>query len=166
MTYGNWLLATVVILVLGGSSLAADPPKDDPNFTKEQNKFIKELQTKLAAPPLNPNEKEKYAQAVQDTFNKLLSTKTQPSKQTTDTLATSLVRGLNNGNISIQQSVDLAKVMTKVLDSNIITPQTTFQLVRSVEPIVGNTKLSGIEKTQLYADVLRVIKTAPTYKPE
>jgi hypothetical protein len=48
---------------------------------------------------------------------------------------------------------------------NVITPKDIYQFVASITPIVKQTGLSENEKTQLYADVLRVIKTAPTYSP-
>jgi hypothetical protein len=165
MNYGKWVLATVVILALGRAGLAADPLKDDPTLTKEQNKRLKELTAILVAPPINPGDQGKYLQTVQNNLDKFLSTKVQPSKQTTNALGTSLVRGLNNGEISVQQTVELSKALAKTLDANVIDYQLTNQLVRSIEPIVSQTGLNANAKTQFYADVLRVIKTAPTYAP-
>jgi hypothetical protein len=165
MNYGKWILTTVVMLALGHVTLAVDPPGNDPTLTKEQNKYLKQLRSTLAAPPINPDDQAKYLQTVQDNLDRFLSTYTRPSRQATNALAASLVRGLNNGQLSVNQTVDLSKAMAKTLDLNAITYQDTNGLVQSIQPIVTRTGLSGIEQTLLYADVLRVIKTAPTYSP-
>jgi hypothetical protein len=76
------LLLACLVLCAG---LAAGPPKE------EQNKFPREFESRLSAPPINPDEMVNYTQSVQDSFRRLLSTSTEPSRQTTDALANSLV---------------------------------------------------------------------------
>jgi hypothetical protein len=167
MRYGTWILATVVTLTLGSLALAADPPRrgDDPTLNREQNKYFKQLKATLAAPPINPNDQPRYLQTVQTELRRLLSTNTQPSRQSTDALAGTLVNGIGSGLISVQQAAVLSKTMAKALDANRITYQDTNQLVRSLEPLVTQTGLGSIEKLRLYSEILQVVRTAPTYAP-
>jgi hypothetical protein len=72
---------------------------------------------------------------------------------------------MNNGLISAEQTVALSKLMAKTLDSDVVGYQQTNQLVWNITPIVNQMGLDGNARTQLYAQVLRVIKTAPTYSP-
>jgi hypothetical protein len=167
MKYGKCVLATLVIFAVGGIGLSADPPpqKDDPNFTKEQNKRLNQLKDTLGKAPVNPNDQPRYLQNVQNNLDRFLATNVQPSKQTTNALAATLVQGMNNGLISAEQTVALSKLMAKTLDSDVVGYQQTNQLVWNITPIVNQMGLDGNARTQLYAQVLRVIKTAPTYSP-
>jgi hypothetical protein len=159
------LLATIMVLAAFSSAIGADKD-DDPQLSPEQNKRFKELKTSLAAPsPLNPAEAEKQLQDVQIGLTRFLSVNNQPSTQSTSTLATTLVQGLNTGRVSWAQTVQLTKALSRALDLKSISYQDTNQFVRQIEPVVNQTGLGFSERMRLYREALMILRTAPTYSP-
>src|SRR5262249_54300279 len=154
----KWVLGTLVVLVLGRTPLTA-AEWDDPKLSAKQQKYLKEFQAKLEARPNNPNENEaeKYLQNAKDGLKQLFAVNNNPSAQAADVLATTLVQGINTGQISVQQSVQLSKELSKVLDLKEINYQGTNQFVRAIEPLVNQTGLTGQEKLRLYREVLVVV---------
>jgi N-acyl-D-aspartate/D-glutamate deacylase len=159
------VLGAVVVLMLGQAALAADPIKDDPQLSADQKKQLGKLLATLAARPNNPNAAQEHVAAVQAQMQKLFAVNNAPTAQATNAMTVTLVQGLDNGTISAGQSVLLAKELSKVFALPKITPASTNQFVKTIEPLVQQTGLEATVKLRLYADALRVIKSAPTYDP-
>jgi hypothetical protein len=159
------VLSTTFVLTLVAPSFSAEPGKPDPQLTAKQQKYLKQFQASLAVRPVNADDAPRHLQQVQDDLKRLLSENTRPWGQATDTLANTLVAGLNGGLISVDQAVQLSKQLVKVLDQKEITYQATDQFVRSIEPIVNQTGLRGVEKMRLYNNATWILRTAPTFSP-
>jgi hypothetical protein len=165
MGFSSVFLAAAVVVGGQGTTPKSTAPAGDPQLNPQQQKYLKQLQAELEKPPTSPNVADQYLQRVQTNLQALLSVNTKPSPQTTGALAGTLVQSLNNGQLTVQQTVELSKVMAKALSLPQVDYKATNQLIKTIDPIVQNSGLSGIERNRLYGQVLNVIRSAPVYSP-
>ncbi len=138
----------------------------DGDLTPRQKKDLEKLQSTLAKPPANPNLADAQRRAVQAQLQTFLSHRTRPAPQVTAVLATSLVDGVNQGQVSVSQSVALSRELARVLDLGAIGHRDVYALTGRIDPIIQSTTLGPSEKLRLYREALRVVQTAPSYRPD
>jgi hypothetical protein len=163
MCYFKQLLAVVAFLVITACGRSADKELAP---AARQEKTLKEFQKSLEAAPLNPLDAEAQLKQAQQQFRKFLSAKTVPAPAQTNTLAASLVHGINLGVITTPQALLVAKALENVLNLPQITIHDTYQFTRTIEPIVESIGLPNGDRMRLYREILMVVKTAPTYAPD
>jgi hypothetical protein len=162
----RWVVASAMILGLGYTPLANSRGQDDLTPQQRQKKLLAAFQNRLESPPINPNLADEHLQKVRADFRNYLSVHNRPDKVSTDNLAATFVRGVNDGQISTSQAVHLSKELGKVLDLPQITISDTRRFVASIEPLVRQTGTSGPERLRLYRELIRIVHTAPTYAPD
>jgi hypothetical protein len=159
---------TTVLMSLGIClSLATAARSEDKPFqlTEEQKKMLEEFQKAIQAPTENPNDADAHLKSVQDRLNNFLAIKDEDSRLAANTLAGTLVQGVNSDQIGVDATVGLSKELLKVLSLPSIGYNDTNTFVKSIEPLVQSTNLRGVEKMRLYNDALKVVITSPAYNP-
>jgi hypothetical protein len=155
-------VATVVtVLVCTAAGTAA--PEGDPKLTPQQQEKLDKLKTQLEALPVKPESADEQLPAVQENLNKFLALTNRPSREETNKLASTLVRGINGAVITVPQSVGLSKEIAKILSQPKISYQDTFKFTAAIDPYVQGTALDTAGKMRLYRQALRIVQTAPNF---
>jgi hypothetical protein len=159
----NWFchIAGVVVLALAGSLGIAAPQEAE--LSKEQQEKLTQFQATLEAVPQQPESADEHLANARKGLNTLLSLTNRPAENPTNALATTFVRGINRGAISVPQTVGVSKELAKVLSLPRITSQDTNKFVAAIDPLIQGTQLDNADKMRLYREALRVVQTAPTY---
>jgi hypothetical protein len=158
--------STLAVLALANVILAQDDILKDTSLSRDQKKYLKQLQKDLENRPINPNASDQYVTKVQGSLKQLFAVNNNPSPECSNTLASTLFNGMNNGQISMQTTMLLSKEISKALGAKEITYQNVNQFTKTIDPLVQQTKLSPTEKLKLYREALIILKTVPNYVPE
>jgi hypothetical protein len=159
----HFLLGAVVLLAAGQVAAPAQAPSQKSRLTEQQRKDLKQLETTLGSPPATGGEAAKRAQKVRNQFWKVVSASGQPTRQSADRLAATLLGGVNAGAVSVDQSVRLAEAVAGMLSQPVITYRDMRQFLQSIEPVVQNTRLDVAERSRLYREALLLVESAGTY---
>ncbi len=157
----KWILA-ITLFACGQAAFAdADDIEDDANLTPKQKEQLKNLKESFqglsAESDKTPAEKQ---QAVRDDLRTVLVQKSQPSDKSVDKLADTLAGNLAGGNVSMQETLLLAKKLTLFLDKGDFSIDSNRGLVKELEGVVQNSKLGPEGRNQLYNAALTIVNTA------
>jgi hypothetical protein len=157
------IMALSLGLALGyASSVWAE---EEQKLTSEQQQILDDFQKTLESPPVKPNEKEAHLKSVQGYLGNFLGAKEGGMRRASNTLAGTLVQGVNGRLIGVSTSVALSKEILKVLSLPSISYEDTNRFIKTIDPLVQGTDLRGTEKMGLYGDAVNIIRSSPKYTP-
>jgi hypothetical protein len=161
MTCLKWVLTCALCVTLAPAAFAANQ-NDDANLTPKQKERLKELQKSLVALANNgdPDQADAKRAAVGDELKKTLTLTNQPSERSMDALAGGLTGGLGSGKVSVGQTMQLSKELSKLLSVQNISDNDVKGFVKNIEPVVNGTDLSLADRNKLYNQMLSVVNTA------
>jgi hypothetical protein len=140
-----------------------DDPAQPAKMTPRQKQAYEKLRTNLQAFPVPENLRGDKVRVASEGLRNFLSVKGQPRAEQTGILASTLANGINDGIISVDQSLEIAKAISSVLELPTITYPDVNRFVHTIDPLVQSTNLDSPSRVRLYRDAVRVITTAPNY---
>jgi hypothetical protein len=161
----RWFLICAFCVALGQTAFAADD-NDDANLTPKQKERLKELQKSLVALAQNddPAQADAKRAAVADELKNTLTLTSQPSEGSMNALAGGLSGGISSGKVSVQDTMQVSKEMTKLLSAQNISDDDVKGFVKNIEPVINGTDLSLADRNKLYNQILTVINSAQRAK--
>jgi hypothetical protein len=152
-------------LTLAAGTINRARGQDEFKPSEEQQKLIDEFKKTVGAPPLNENDRAAHLRKVQEQLDTLWKVDTPDMRDAAHRLARTFADGVRNQGIPADNTVAMSKELLKYLSLSSIGGDDVYRFTNAIDPIVQSTNLRSVEKTALYFQALKVIKTSPNYYP-